>query len=656
MRKDAWFLQLDSKEVIGQMEMMHNNYAIWSNNPVMQAWVRNTIAYNSAVLDAQGWETALSFQGDQGELVRMAVPQSRKLIRQLVTIITKNRLNFQCIARSKDGGAVEASRLANALASQEVEDKKLDKKGEKLAEGGFVQGTSFMSCVWKTDRGQKFARGDHGIIYAGDTHFRNHSVFDTFYDYEIEDWEDLPFVEIRTMANKWDLVAKYPELKQEIVSLPSIRDLRGLTYISETERAEIADDQVYVYELYVKPSPALPHGRMLIYSDDRTVYYDDRNHYGLIPIEQLKSMPIHNLGYGYPLLSDLLPCQEMLDHSFSAIASNQSAFAVQNILVPDGSNIGVNEVGGMNWIKYTPMENGGGKPEPLQLAKSAPETFKFAETLMQHMELLSDINSALRGTPPPGVTSGVAIATLTHNALEFITSGAKDYALTMENMMMHSINAHKRFAEREHFVRMTGSNQKTYDAPFTGGDLEPIGRVKMLLQSPVMQTTSGRLDIAEKMVQSGLVKRPQDYISILEGAPMDTLWDTELSENDLINTENEMLLQGEEVPVMMTDDHAGHVREHSKLLNEMEIRLNPEKWQLVLDHIMQHREQASQVDPMLEAMLRTGMMPQPQEGEIPTGEGELPPPPNPEAGMEGDIMDMGGDAATASPDALERGI
>ncbi len=67
------------------------------------------------------------------------------------------------------------------------------------------------------------------------------------------------------------------------------------------------------------------------------------------------------------------------------------------------------------------------------------------------MQQMSNINAAVRGEVP-GSTSGVAIATLTTNALEFLSSYSKCLSITLEKVMGHSLNAYRKFARVERMI------------------------------------------------------------------------------------------------------------------------------------------------------------------------------------------------------------
>ncbi len=628
-----YWMTMDSEELAARLTAQHQIYMQDSYNPVYSMWVRNSYLYNSTILDAQAWYTSLNFVGEQGEMVKMSIPQARVLIRQMVTLLTKQKLAFNAIARVQDVDVTEAMRIANAVAAEVVQKQNLDIKAENLVERGAMLGTSFIKTTWRTDRGsprvvQRRDDGTNGVIYDGNLEITLPTVFDMVYDFTISNWEDLFWVDCRVQRNRWDLIQQHPDLETEILRLPSCRDFATDSVVqSPYER-----DMVYVYEMYHKPCPSLPQGRMLIYSDSQTIFYDDVNHYGCIPIEQFKPEPIEQIGYGYAALSNLLPAQEMLDNSYSCQATNQSALGVLGVMRPAGGNMNVQTLYGMNFFDYpaNPALPGGGKPEVLNLYKPSPELLKFPEILLKNMQQMSFINDAVRGELPAS-TSGVAIATLTTNALEFLSSYSKCLKITLEKTMMHAINAYRKFAQVERMVTLTGKNYQQFQRPFKGDMLDPINQIEMQEINPMMASISGRIEIANNAMKNGMIKDMQAYVSILDGQPLSRLFDTELSQNDLIQSENERMLQGEIVMAIATDNHALHIMKHNTVLNDPNVRMNsPEIVKAVMEHMQEHLNLQKMTDPMLMAMATTGMVPM-----MPPGAGEVAGPGGqPGAGME----------------------
>lgn len=648
MAKDAYWLHRESKEVANYLQDYHANWAVWYNSPFKQAWVRNFVAYYSPVLNPGSWDTSMVFEGIQGELTRFYSPKARTLIRQLVSVVTKQRLSFQSMAMTSGSEVVEDVKLSNALTDQIVQNERLDLKRDQLTEGALVCGRWFTYTTWRTDRGQPHSRTEDGrLIYTGGVEISTPGVFDVFYDISFAHWDFVPWVEVRTIKNRFDLMAQHPDLADAIMQLPSISQDRGPnTWFNS--RSLLDDDNVFVFEFYARPSPAMPKGRMMMYANDKCVFYDDDNIYETLPVEPMTPETVLTTGLGYPVLTNIIAAQEMFDNSLSAIATNQAQFAVQSVAIPRGAGINVNEINGMRFVSFTPQNvPGGGKPEPLQLTQSSPETFKFSEMLERLMVDLSGVNNALRGEPPPGVTSGVAIATLSANAMEFLKSIEMPLQICMEKTMEHAINCYKKFAKLPQSVTMYGKNNQVSQKRFNKDNVQSISSVKILTSNPLMNTISGRIEIAEKML--GMPKEMWGpYIAILEGRPLQELTKSELSQEDLIASEDEMLRDGEVVYALATDDHPKHIIAHASLLNNPEIRKDGQHIQMILDHIEQHAQLAQNTNPFLTALIRTGRMP---EG----GPPQPPPPPQQALPPGGPLAEPEQHVAHPAQDALQRG-
>ncbi len=648
MAKHDYWLHGDSKEVACYLSEYHSKWSLWNNSPFKMTWLRNFIAYYSPAINPSSWDTSLIFEGVQGELTRMYTPKARALIRQLVTLVTKQRLAFQAMAETTGTEVIQDVKLGNALFDQIIQTERLDIKAEVITEGSLVCGKWFTKTIWRTDRGQPRMRGENGeLIYSGSVEISTPGVFDVYYDISYPDWQAVPWVEVRTMKNRYDLIAQHPDMADQILGLPCISEERGPN--TWFERTLIDDDVVYVYEFYSRPSPAMPKGRMMMYSNDKCIYYDNDNIYETLPVEPMTPEGVLTTGLGYPIFTNLLPCQEMFDNSISAIATNQAQFAVQSVAIARGANVNVQELNGMRFVSFTPQNvPGGGKPEPLQLSQSSPETFKFADYLDAKLVDLSGINNALRGNPPPGVTSGVALATLSANAMEFLRAVEKPLQLCLERTMEHALNAFKKFASFDQNLTMHGLNNQISNRSFNKKHLQNITGVKILTSNPLMNTISGRLEIAEKLLAMPKEMWPK-YVSILEGRPLQDLTKADLSQEDLIHGENEELIKGNAVPVLATDDHAAHVVEHAGLLNDPAIRMNGSSIQVILDHMEEHKNLAQTTDPILTAMIRTGRMPEGAQQPPPPGPNQAPP------NLGGPIGEPVQQAAAPAKDALGRG-
>lgn len=639
-----YFAKQDAEALIAHMQ---NHILLWGTNTssssvytgIIAAYWRNMAAYYSPLMNPDSWMSSLGYVGDQGELVRMVVPIARTLIQQYVSLVTRQRLNFECITDVTDSNPLMTSRLGRSICNAVAEKFKLDEKAQKLAERVAVFGMGFMSCTWKTDQGYIYSKNDdESYNYSGEPYIETHDMMDVVFDWSIEDWEKLDWLVIKRVSNRWNLVAQYPELKNEIISLPSVKDTRqtlpNYNFLARYDNS----DMVYVYEFYHKPTPAIPHGRMTVYGGPNCVFFDspDNNPYECLPAFCIKFEQIAGTGLGYPLLSSMLPAQEMFDHSMSVVATNQQSFGVQSVLVPKGADISVNDLQGMNFITYTAANaEGGGKPEPLQLTATPPEINQFADRLKDLMGEISMINSTLRGSPPSNVTSGAMAATLSANALEFLSSASKAMTLNIESLMNLVIKCYKKFANIEQIVDIVGDNLTSYVQEFKAESLKSINRIKIREQNPLLSSVAGRLQLSDSLIQSGMITDPSKYFGILEGAPVQSLYEDSFDEQLVVQQEVDAIMSGRPVMPLITDNHPLFIKGYKKILANPIVRVNSTITQTVIQLMTERIKMMDIVaqDPILS---RAIAMQYGQPQQAPGGAQSGPPPGETVSKMEAD--------------------
>lgn len=602
---------------------------------VMTSYWRNMAAYYSPLITPDSWVSSLGFAGEQGELVKLSVAAARTLIEQSVTLTTKQRLAFEALTDINEANPLQMARLGKGICNQVAERESIDDKMESVAERCHVLGMGFMSAVWRSDKGYVYSRNEgDSVNYSGDVQWREHDFHEMVYDWSIADWDEVPCATLYVAMNRYDLMANYPHLASQIKSAPSVKEeLQAAPNLSFMSRYEDTD-LVYVKEFYHRPTPALPNGRMVVFLNANCVLTDEKNEdgsflnpYGTIPVHRFMFSRVIGTGLGYPLMSSLLPLNEMLDHEMSVVSTNHQAFGVQSVLVPKGADIGVEDVAkGLNFITYTPQgADGGGKPEPLQLTATPPEIMQFADKLEHWLEIVSKMSATLRGSPPPNVTSGEMAATVSANALEFLSSASKAMTIGVEKLMNFSMQWYQKFADVEQIVNMVGKGEISSVKEFKADDVKAIKRIKIRTQSPMMNTVAGRLQFADGLLQKGLVDAFK-YYSIIEGAPIDELFDSELSENTSVQQEIDTLMDGGNVAPLLTDNHPLFIRAYLRLLYNQHVRLNSNLTQHVLDMLVVRKDLEFQLqsDPFLFQLIRG--QPSPMSAMAPPPGEQAPPP------------------------------
>lgn len=590
---------------------------------LLVSFKRNINYYYSCIVNNTGFDTSIEYVGDQGEYAKVRIPIARTLIRQFVSLTTKQRLVFECLTDINDVNPMITAKIGKAICNQIVEKQNIDAMMSKIAERVCVLGTFFVSCIWRSDKGYIFGKTvDNNPVYSGDVHFETHDMNDIIFDWSVEDHNNLDWIIIKRAMNKWDLCTQFPTLADKIKDAPTAQSERqAQTYFQYLSRSS-NDDMIYVREFYHKPTPSVPFGRMTIFIDSDCILYDAlENPYGCLPIVPFMNEKITSTGLGYPLLSSLLPASEIYDMCISTVSSNIEAFGVQSILIPKGSDISVHDIRGKNLITYKPQSaEGGGKPEAMQLTASPPDAIPFSNLLESKMGSLSMINDTLRGNPPPNVSSGAMAATLSANSLEFLNEASKNLTIGFEKLFNIAIESYKKFATVEQLVDVVGENQFAFAKEFKTQDIKNIKKIKIRTQSPLMNSISGRLQLGEALMpllQGGDSNATIKYLGLLNGEPVDALYEIQYDELMAAKQECDALVENRPVFPLMTDNHPIFIRELQKLIYNPIVRINTALSGQVTQVIQQRMQMELQLDPNIKAMTR-GQQPPP-----------MPPPPMP---------------------------
>jgi hypothetical protein len=558
----------------------------------------------------------IAFSGEQGEIANLPVNHVRNLAQHLLVMTTANRPSMEARASNTDFKSLSQAILANGLLDYYMREKRLEKYLKRAVEYAIVLGAGYVKMTWNATTGEiyEFNEETGTPIYEGDVEFANMSPFDVIVDSTKESPEGHDWVICRTWKNKHDLMAKYPDLARKIASIPTKDQNSRFKFGSF---ADDKTDDVAVFEMYHRRSEALPEGRYMMFLAQDVILHDGPLPYRMLPVFRISPADILGTPYGYTNIFDLLPLQDALNSLFSTILSNQSAFGVQNIIVPRGSDINPMQLaGGLNVIEYNQQA---GKPESLNLTDTPAEIFKFTDMLSQQMEILSGVNSVSRGQPDPNLKSGAALALVQSMAIQFASGLQQSYVQLIEDVGSSLITMLRDFASVPRVAAIVGKSNRTFMKEFKGDDLANVNRVIVDVGNPLARTTAGRLEIAQQLLQMGLIKDPAQFLVVLNTGRLDVTYEGEQTELMLIRKENEKMISGESVTAIWIDEHKEHILEHKAVLADPDLRNDPEVVNLVLTHIQEHLDHLEQAKP--ESLIVLGQQP------IAPPQQSAPPPP-----------------------------
>jgi hypothetical protein len=543
--------------------------------------------------------SVVSRGGSQGELTQIAVNHFRNLLQHILVMATSQRPAWDARGINGDYETLAQAELAQCILDYYLREKKLERIHKQAVEFGLLFGEGFVRVGWDPNAGEvvdydQAPPGPDGVapeptpIHAGDIDYQAFSPWDVLKD-PYRDPERIDWYILRTWHNKYDLVARYPDLEDAIMSSDSLKE--GRTY-TPAGSGFLSTDDVAVYEFFHAKTPALPEGRHALVVGSGGVLFDGSLPYEEVPVYRFAPAPFVGSSFGYSPGFDLIGLQDMIDGLYSAIASNNAAFAVQNIVVEDGTDIGVEQVvGGLNLVR---VPRGAAPPMALQLTATPPETFGFAQQLVKDCETISGVNSVARGNPESSLKSGTALALVQAQAVQFNSGTSGGSQQLLEDIGTATVQVLKAFASAPRFAAVVGKDKRSLLREFTGADLARVSRVIVDSGNALSRTLAGRSQIAEQFLQQGIIKDPQQYLEVLTTGRLEPTYEGPRAEMMLIRSENERLMRGEGAPVLRLDAHELHIQEHRIVLANPQIRTDANVVGATLKHIAEHEQLMAQ--------------------------------------------------------------
>lgn len=576
-------------------------FNVMRGNRYLDKLVRMWMAYHGEYGDSYaGSSHEIDFTGEQGELARLPVNHFRNIAQHMLVMITSNRPTMEARAINTDYKSLAQTYLANGILDYYMREKKLEDCIKKATEMAIILGAGYVRLEWNATAGDLYdfdpESGEKN--YEGEIEFSTLSPFDVVFDGTKESW-DHEWLIARTYQNRHNLKAKYPELADRIDAIPNQSENMAyrLAFFSNDD-----SDDIPVYEFFHKKTEAVPEGRYCLFLDSDLVLLDLPLPYRDIPIYRVTAGEFMGTPYGYSPMFDVFPIQEGINSLYSTIITNQSAFGVQNLFVPRGADLDINSLeGAMNIIE------GNARPEALNLTSTPAEVFQFLNMLIQSAETISGVNSVARGNPEASLKSGTALALVQSMAIQFISGLQQNYVKLIEDVGTSLINILKDYANTPKAVALVGKNNRTLLKEFTGDAIDSISRVIVSVGNPLARTTAGRVQMAEQMLQMGLIKNPQEYFQVINTGSIETMYESDMNEMLLIRSENEMLMEGKQVSADILDDHRAHILEHRSVMADPELRKDQALKQNVQAHIQEHIDMLRTVD--VDLLMLTGQQP-----------------------------------------------
>ena len=591
-----YFANLETKmcafEVWGRVEEYYNE---------MRRTGRLALYRNSYTNYYMGWiyRASIYRSGEQGELTKSFWNHERNLIRHLKVQTTQNKVAYKAQVLNSNSKSANIIEFANGLSDRYSQacEYDLDAKAKQSVEDTLVWGQSAIVALWNRFKGEPMAQDPNTgqILNDGDMEYFNITPMDDIINCAHQDRTQIQWRVVRRWVNKYDLAAMYPQLESQVTLFNDSESSYATKLVSLIHHD---NETIPIFYFFHDKTPAVPQGRLLVMADPTCIFEDGpldmgegQKGYDHIPVYDNIVETMQGSPYGYTVAFDLLPLQQTLNELVSAVTTNNINFAIQCVMAMKGSNLQYQELAtGMSFIEYDPKVGDKGKPEPLNLLASKPETYQFIEMIIKNMETLAGVDSMMRGNPDASVTSGQYAALVTVQSVMFNSGLQKGYARLMENLMTGTIRTIKKNMIGKKVARIVGQTSEPYLKEFTSADLQDIDSVAVELVNPMLQTAAGKMQMADNLMKTGLIKDAQQYIGVYTDGDLPQLYRRQETQLKLIKQENEAILQGQVPEVAITDNHVAHILEHTVTFDNIDSRMNPNAPEVVagMAHVQKH--------------------------------------------------------------------
>lgn len=597
------------------MEKVEHYYEYLQTSGRLAIWKKSHEQYYAGLFKGG----RLNKGGTQSEFTLLSINHYRNLLQHLKNMTTQQLPALNPRAANTDYESMAQTIVASGILDYYLNEKKMSDFADTCVDDCLVFGEGEVEQTWDTDAGEEYAAdttNNNKIYHQGDIVHRNYTPMDVIRDWTAPDPMHTTWKILRFFKSKNDLAVKYPGMADKILGLSMDSTKTYNVRLGHIGREDT--DLIPVFRFYHKKTPAVPAGRMVEFVSADCWLSDGPLPYSDIPVYRMAPSEQRGTVFGYTVGYDLLPIQEAIDGLESTIVTNQQNYGVQNIWAPSGSGLSVQQLaGGLNLITSSV------KPEGLNLVNTPAEIFKFIADLVQVMETISGVNSVARGNPEASLKSGAALALVQSMAIQFNSGLQKSYASLWSDLGSGIIDLLKRFPQTERNIVISGKNNRSYMATFTKDKLKNIKRVVVDLGNPLSRTTAGKVDMADNLLQRGLIKEPEQYIEVLTTGKLEPTFEGPQAEKMLIRAENEKLMEAQPVQATAIDPHSLHIQEHKVVIASPESRANASVVANTLTHIQEHINLLRTTDPaLLQAIGQQPIAPLPVV--IPGAAGALP--------------------------------
>jgi hypothetical protein len=388
MTSEKYFANCQGQELLDKLnDKVQEFYRHLESTGQAKKWRKAfDLYYGDHIDDGESGQT--NQVGEDSELTAYGVNYFRNLARHVLALTCSQKPAYDFRAINSDLKSQQQARLANNIIDAYLVEKRLGRHQKQAAEKGLVFGVGYTYTTWNPALGNQFGveqrETDGGeitekIIYEGDAEISAPSPWNVVYDIYLRDWAKTKWALVKEYENKYDLAARHPEHAEKILSFSPeseetdkvFQKFTHMDYLGE----EGKNDLIPVWHFYHLPTDSVPQGKYSKFIGDDILLYEGAYQYKKkLPVQRITPGEKFDSAQGFTELMDIMALQTVLNVLYSTVFTNQKAFGVQSIWLPEGCNISSDQIGDGLVVLKGGLP--GTEPKPLQLTATPGEVFK----------------------------------------------------------------------------------------------------------------------------------------------------------------------------------------------------------------------------------------------------------------------------------------
>jgi len=354
--------------------------------------------------------------------------------------------------------------------------------------------------------------------------------------------EDVEYVIRSSVISTEILKAEYPKKADKFKSETNVK-----AYDTDSLTDHLLEEETILYELWHKKTNQMEDGAYFKFTRDSILEESILPYsHGKLPIVRLTDIDLPEQLNGASGFDLIRPIQNMHNNLSTLLAKNIYLTGHAKWVMPRGA-CKIEALGNDSTIV---QYQGPVAPQMMQTRPNPPEAYSFRNMLVQEMGQVYGVQGVSRGTPPAGITAGVALQFLNEQEQERATTDvAKHNEMIQEIAKLTIAVAGDYYAPDDgRMLRIVGKDNKFSIRHFDSANLSKDYDVRVQVGSALPESKAGKIQrILEIMQMKPDLLSAERWVDLLELGNTEKMSTLITAAIKSAESENEDILAGKQV-------------------------------------------------------------------------------------------------------------